>query len=65
MLKISVETLLAQQGFEEPEVNNDSEQIARERSVWPYCDQKLSSYMFTIMPNLIVIIIICDLTKFL
>lgn len=33
MLKISVETLLAQQGFEEPEVNNDSEQIAREKSV--------------------------------
>lgn len=31
MLKISVETVLAQQGCEEPEINNDSEQIGLSR----------------------------------
>lgn len=65
MLKTSVETVLAQQDCEEPEVNNDSEQIGLSRCVSPYCDQKLSSYMFKIMPNLIIIIITCDLAKFL
>lgn len=69
MLKISVETVLAQQGCEEPEVNNDSEQIdlsrKKKKYVSPYCDQKLSSYMFQIMPYLLIIIIICNLARFL
>lgn len=66
MLKISVETVLAQQGCEEPEINNDSEQIGlSRRGVSPYCDQKLSLYMFEITRNPIIIIITCDLAKFL
>lgn len=67
MLKISVETVLAQQGFEETEVNNDSEQIdlgrKKKKCVSPCCDQTLSLHMFKIILNLI--IIICNLAKLL